>query len=242
MPSQVLKRGAKATTGDSDTARLKEAEVELSSLLIEARVGATTGSESLPVDRPVSSSTNQLVSNHQTTDLGVAEHEYNSQKKSLRMGKCRTKPGEMAVGGNNRHEFSRKSNRAWENARSTDGTSQYVSTKENVSIIAEKPCGRKAAVDWRAVPFADLRKHPLYLPLPDELDAPRLRRDTPESPSASVHVSIPSVAAELCLLRQDSWQWHALHRGRLTTSALAACLGFYEAHTAQYLDIPSSLR
>ena len=42
--------------------------------------------------------------------------------------------------------------------------------------------------------------------------------------------------------RQDSWQWDALHAGRLTTSKAASCLGFYEEHAGKKLGVPRSLR
>jgi hypothetical protein len=37
----------------------------------------------------------------------------------------------------------------------------------------------------------------------------------------------PATAADLRLFRQDSQQWSAIHAGRITTSACAACLGLY---------------
>ena len=48
-------------------------------------------------------------------------------------------------------------------------------------------------------------------------------------------------AAEYSLFRQDSWQWGALHAGRLTTARAAACLGFYEKESANVLKVPRSL-
>ena len=48
-------------------------------------------------------------------------------------------------------------------------------------------------------------------------------------------------AAEYSLFRQDSWQWGALHAGRLTTARAAACLGFYERESANILKVPRSL-
>jgi hypothetical protein len=85
--------------------------------------------------------------------------------------------------------------------------------------------GDRANVYWRSVPLNDLRKHPHFLPLPD--------------PDTISVVQSPKV---FYLFRQESWQWDALHQGRLTTSKLAAILGFYEKATAEYLDISQSLR
>eukprot|EP01031_Cornospumella_fuschlensis_P031106 gene31106-37593_t len=84
--------------------------------------------------------------------------------------------------------------------------------------------GQMPNVLWRRIPMEHLRKHPLYQALPD--------------PS---RVSVRSVT-ELGLYAQDSWQWDALHQGRLTTSALASILGFFEADVAASLQIPRSLR
>ena len=50
-----------------------------------------------------------------------------------------------------------------------------------------------------------------------------------------------SNAVEYSLFRQDSWQWGALHEGRLTTARAAACLGFYEQESARILKVPRSL-
>ena len=61
----------------------------------------------------------------------------------------------------------------------------------------------------------------ISLPLPDD-----------------VFASTPS---EYSLFRQDSWQWGALHAGRLTTARAASCLGFYEQHAARVLKVPRSL-
>jgi hypothetical protein len=47
--------------------------------------------------------------------------------------------------------------------------------------------------------------------------------------------------ADFQRFRQSSWQWDALHTGRLTTSRAAACLGFYETSSAKKLNIPKSL-
>jgi hypothetical protein len=62
------------------------------------------------------------------------------------------------------------------------------------------------------------------------------------------HLSLPlpedvlaTNAAEYSLFRQDSWQWGALHEGRLTTARAAACMGFYEQESARLLKVPRSL-
>lgn len=77
---------------------------------------------------------------------------------------------------------------------------------------------------WRSIPMDHVRIHPMFVPLPDASDV------------------ILQSLSELCLFRQDSWQWDALHQGRLTTSNLAAILGFYEAKTSSLLKIPKSLQ
>ncbi|EWM24767.1 hypothetical protein Naga_100255g8, partial [Nannochloropsis gaditana] len=60
-------------------------------------------------------------------------------------------------------------------------------------------------VHWRAIPFPHLRQHPSFQALP------------PSRP--------PSRLADLRFFRQDSWEWRALHVGRLTTSRVGGLLG-----------------
>ena len=83
--------------------------------------------------------------------------------------------------------------------------------------------GLRANVLWRAIDVEDLRLHPLYysLPLPEEVFARQ--------------------PCEFVLFRQGTWQWDALHSGRLTTSRAAACLGLYEPAASRKLSIPRSL-
>mmetsp|Transcript_6318 Transcript_6318/g.6483 ORF Transcript_6318/g.6483 Transcript_6318/m.6483 type:complete len:252 (+) Transcript_6318:205-960(+) len=80
-----------------------------------------------------------------------------------------------------------------------------------------------ANIYWRAVDVEDLRTHPYFSSLP---------------PSSDVFVTN---ASEYSLFRQDSWQWGALHSGRLTTARAAACIGFYESESAKILKVPRSL-
>lgn len=70
-----------------------------------------------------------------------------------------------------------------------------------------------------------LRLHPSFVPLP--------------KPSDILEINAYST---LAMFRQDTWQWDALHTGRLTTSKLACCLGFFEGFTACSLNIPRSLQ
>ena len=87
--------------------------------------------------------------------------------------------------------------------------------------------GKLANVEWRTISMATLRLHPLYSALPTV------------HPSSSSSTLTPK---DLSLFSQDSEQWWMLHRGRLTTSTAAACLGFYESKTSAFLDIPRGLR
>ncbi|KAJ1415725.1 hypothetical protein B484DRAFT_454476 [Ochromonadaceae sp. CCMP2298] len=84
--------------------------------------------------------------------------------------------------------------------------------------------GNVANITWRAVEMSALRLHPWFLALPH--------------PSS---VRMQSVSS-LSQFRQESWQWDALHAGRLTTSKAACCLGFYEPLAAQRLKVPRSLQ
>jgi hypothetical protein len=84
----------------------------------------------------------------------------------------------------------------------------WVSADDRDASLPLQPQGSCANAFWRAISAADLRQHPLYRPLPEVV----LQHD----------------AQSLQLFRQDSWQWDALHLGRMTTSKASACLGFYE--------------
>lgn len=84
--------------------------------------------------------------------------------------------------------------------------------------------GSIANVRWKAISMSDLREHPCFIPLPPPNEV------------------IYSSAKDFCLFRQESWQWDALHQGRLTTSKLSSCLGFYEPLAAKILGIPNSLQ
>eukprot|EP00638_Chattonella_subsalsa_P012872 CAMPEP_0117780680 /NCGR_PEP_ID=MMETSP0948-20121206/2370_1 /TAXON_ID=44440 /ORGANISM="Chattonella subsalsa, Strain CCMP2191" /LENGTH=402 /DNA_ID=CAMNT_0005608517 /DNA_START=183 /DNA_END=1391 /DNA_ORIENTATION=+ len=103
--------------------------------------------------------------------------------------------------------------------------SQQTSTppKMQAQQSTKRWIGTKPNLLWRAVPMEDLREHPNYreLPLPHE-----------------VYVTSPN---EYPLFRQDSWQWDYLHAGRLTTSRVASCLGFYESVPAKIIGVPRSL-
>ena len=68
-----------------------------------------------------------------------------------------------------------------------------------------------------------LRQHPSFvaLPLPQDL-------------------SKFSNLEEVRNIRQDSWQWDALHDGRCTTSQAVAALGFLEYKAGRLLEVPST--
>jgi hypothetical protein len=88
------------------------------------------------------------------------------------------------------------------------------------------PSGDRPNVRACAVPASHLRDHPLFVPCP------------PSSPTTPLPVREPCA---LRLLSQDGWEWDALHTGRLTTSRLAAALGFFEPRAAAKLGIPRGL-
>ena len=85
--------------------------------------------------------------------------------------------------------------------------------------------GDFANVHWRAIPLSDLRDHPLYIELP-----------------VTPPLDTKSILNSAQYFRQESWQWDALHKGRLTSSRLSSILGFYEQDAAEKLGIPRSLR
>jgi len=110
-----------------------------------------------------------------------------------------------------------------------DEVLKYLATKTQVSST-QKPNKKRnkrmlANVHWRAFTMDELRMHPLYHSLP----------------SLSAIKSVGN-AQDLSLFRQGTWQWCALHEGRLTTSKAASCLGFYEPRAAAALGVPKSMR
>lgn len=99
------------------------------------------------------------------------------------------------------------------------------SSNETKASSPRRNKGNVPNVEWRAVSWDHLREHPLYVALPEpEVLMPHL-----ESP------------AQYPLFRQDSWQWDALHQGRLTTSSVSGVLGFHEPQSALIISLPRSL-
>mmetsp|Transcript_14393 Transcript_14393/g.16571 ORF Transcript_14393/g.16571 Transcript_14393/m.16571 type:complete len:613 (-) Transcript_14393:100-1938(-) len=80
-------------------------------------------------------------------------------------------------------------------------------------------------VYWRSIPWEHLRLHPNFVPLPP--------------PSQILNLETKQ---DVRRFRQDSWQWRALHVGRMTTSKATSALGFSEPDAGQALGIPNSLR
>lgn len=78
---------------------------------------------------------------------------------------------------------------------------------------------------WRHIPLEHVRKHPLFVPLPE-----------PES----IH-HLESME-DVRNFRQESWQWDVLHEGRMTTSQAVAALGFLEPKAGAILGVPKGLR
>lgn len=83
--------------------------------------------------------------------------------------------------------------------------------------------GNLPDIEWGSVSMDHLRLHPRFVPLPLPEDLPLMQ------------------SLEDCkYIRQDSWQWDALHDGRCTTSQAVAALGFLEKKAAKMLGIPST--
>eukprot|EP00656_Telonema_subtile_P026244 TRINITY_DN2821_c0_g1_i2.p1 TRINITY_DN2821_c0_g1~~TRINITY_DN2821_c0_g1_i2.p1 ORF type:complete len:156 (+),score=21.45 TRINITY_DN2821_c0_g1_i2:91-558(+) len=85
-----------------------------------------------------------------------------------------------------------------------------------------KPSCGKPNTAWRAIPHAHLQQHPLFHALPE--------------------VSSVLCLAEMQNFSQDSWQWWALHAGRITTGNASTCLGFHDPKASSILRVPPSLR
>ena len=108
-----------------------------------------------------------------------------------------------------------------------DSSSMVASNIEVNTAEIKKITGKYANVHWKSISLEHLRLHPFFECLPESKD---IKLDT-------------LVGFEDCnIFCQSSWQWDALHVGRLTTSNLSSCLGFYENAVAEFLDIPHSLR
>jgi hypothetical protein len=78
---------------------------------------------------------------------------------------------------------------------------------------------------WRHIPLEHVRKHPLFVPLPD--------------PETIHHLESME---DVRNFRQESWQWDVLHEGRMTTSQAVAALGFLEPLAGEILGVPKGLR
>ena len=87
--------------------------------------------------------------------------------------------------------------------------------------------GHSPNITWRRVEEQHVARHPLFVPLPDTASDTRIGSGSFEA---------------LRLFKQQSWQWDALHTGRLTTSKLAGFLGLFEPSAAAKLKVPKGLR
>ncbi len=85
--------------------------------------------------------------------------------------------------------------------------------------------GNLPDVLWRHIPLEDVRKHPLFVPLPE--------------PESIRHLESME---DVRNFRQESWQWDVLHQGRMTTSQAVAALGFLEPKAGGILGVPKGLR
>ena len=98
-------------------------------------------------------------------------------------------------------------------------------SRSKLNSQSQIEAGKFANIEWKAIPLEHLRTHPLYRSLPCNV----------------YDVDTVHGFAHCNIFRQDSWQWDALHTGRLTTSKMSCCLGFYESFAAETLNIPRSL-
>ena len=85
--------------------------------------------------------------------------------------------------------------------------------------------GNLPDVLWRSIPLEHIRRHPLFVPLPD--------------PESIDHLDSKE---DVRNFRQESWQWDVLHEGRMTTSQAVAALGFLEPGVGEILGVPKGLR
>ena len=111
------------------------------------------------------------------------------------------------------------------------GGTEVVGTKMQTPATRQTPTvnlgrrGGRPNVTWLSVPEDDLRAHPQFIPLPP--------------PRCVAGLQSWRTVADF---RQDSWQWGALHAGRLTTSRAAGALGILEPRAAAFLGVPRGLR
>ena len=130
---------------------------------------------------------------------------------------------EAIIYNNTNHTVSKGSIGQNTTAITTSITTVDVDAEVNSTSTISQWRGTKANILWRAIDMDDLRLHPLYHPLPHP---------------SSVLALTPT---DFALFRQDSWQWDALHTGRLTTSKAAACLGMYEDKAGKGMMTPKGL-
>lgn len=88
----------------------------------------------------------------------------------------------------------------------------------------ETPTGNNPHLGFRSVSDSHIRKQPFFVPL-DPVQQTPVR-----------------TFAEARALRQHTRVWDALHLKRVTTSKIAATLGFYERDVATRLGVPKSLQ
>ena len=86
----------------------------------------------------------------------------------------------------------------------------------------------KPNINWCVTTDADLERHESFVPLGDPNEI-------------GFRPDIDDLAWAVRNFSQRSWQWSALHAGRLTTSRAAAACGLLEPNAARLLKIPKSL-
>eukprot|EP00531_Pseudo-nitzschia_arenysensis_P001396 CAMPEP_0116127438 /NCGR_PEP_ID=MMETSP0329-20121206/6840_1 /TAXON_ID=697910 /ORGANISM="Pseudo-nitzschia arenysensis, Strain B593" /LENGTH=544 /DNA_ID=CAMNT_0003621537 /DNA_START=114 /DNA_END=1748 /DNA_ORIENTATION=+ len=120
-----------------------------------------------------------------------------------------TKPKSQPGNNNNRNKKSNNNNK----------------NKNNNKRQKKRHSGNFPDVLWRHIPLEDVRKHPLFVPLPE--------------PESIRHLESME---DVRNFRQESWQWDVLHQGRMTTSQAVAALGFLEPKAGGILGVPKGLR
>jgi hypothetical protein len=135
--------------------------------------------------------------------------------------KIETKKKEHEKHGSQKNDRNRNITSHSDSKNSARSNGTKASSKRRKQLSS----GNFPDVLWRHIPLEHIRKHPLFVPLPD--------------PNTIHHLESME---DVRNFRQESWQWDVLHEGRMTTSQAVAALGFLEPLAGEILGVPKGLR
>jgi len=138
-----------------------------------------------------------------------------------------TKIGNSSRDGDKSADHSKKKKEEKQKSQHNNNRNRKTNNNNSRSnkMKRKRNSGNLPDVLWRHIPLEDIRKHPLFVPLPEPETIHKL--ETME---------------DVRNFRQESWQWDVLHQGRMTTSQAVAALGFLEPKAGGILGVPRGLR